>query len=208
MKRTKRWMATLAAGLLALGIVAGCSSVPAYEAGTRTSKAFTSEWMGLKFNLPGDMAMVSDEQLEQLMQISADVMYEDSKTGQQMVDYAKVAVVYEMMAQSDNDRSNVIVMAEKISNSMTEEKYIEASKSQISTQLTADYQVVKEGETRVLGGQDFKELTYAVDASKTLGYTLDQTMLVKKKGDRMIVIVFSYSGEEQLQKLMDGFSAL
>lgn len=201
-------MAVLAAGLLTLGIVAGCSSAPAYEAGTRTSSEFTSAWMGLKFTLPDDMVMVSDEQLEQLMQISADVMYTDSKTGEQMIDYTKLVVVHEMMAQSTSDGSNVIVMAEKTTGNMTEDKYIETAKKQIQTQLNAEYRVVTEGATRTLAGQEFKELTYAVDASKTLGYSLDQTMLVKKKGDRMIVIVFGYGGAEQLQKLMDGFSAL
>ena len=51
------------------------------------------------------MVMATDDEINTLMNIGADMLIEDEATGQQMIDYSKVPVVYEMMAVSTTARA-------------------------------------------------------------------------------------------------------
>lgn len=174
-----------------------------YSPGTRTDKEFRSEWIGIKYTLSDDMAMATEEELESMMQIGADMLYEDSNTGKKMIDYAKVNTVYEMMA-SDLTGNNVIVMAEKLSLSkITVEQYITAFKQQLEkTSASTTYSDVT---SRTVAGIDFTQLTCTLSVN---GASATQTYLFKKMENRMIGIVVTHQSPERLDTLLQNFSAI
>lgn len=177
--------------------------VEEYQPGERTDTGYTSTTLGLHFALPENMVMASDDEINQMMQISTDMMYEDPDTGEMMLDYSQLTTVYEMMAIDVTNGSNVIVMSEKLPlSAMTEEQYIAAMEQQL-TQTTVDIDF-GEPEPYTLGATEFTRLNYSVAAN---GAQMNQTMLLKKAGDRMYAITISYPGTVELEPLLACFSA-
>lgn len=178
--------------------------VEEYQPGERTDTDYTSTTLGLHFALPENMVMASDDEINQMMQISTDMLYEDPDTGETMLDYSKLTTVYEMMAIDVTNGSNVIVMSEKLPlSAMTEEQYIAAMEQQL-TQTTVDIDF-GEPEPYTLGDTEFKRLNYSVAAN---GAQMNQTMLLKKSGDRMYAITISYPSTVELDPLLACFSPL
>lgn len=174
-----------------------------YQRGTRTDKEFTSEWLGLKYTLSEGMIMMTDEQMEQAMQIGSEHMYEDSKTGQKMIDYAKLNSVYEMAATKADSGESVIITVEKMNITLNEDQYVEALKAQLKkTTSTPIYEDVKK---REVAGIEFTDVTYSMTKN---GVKLKQTMLIKKKDNRIIGIAITYRSEEAFNSLIAGFAAL
>lgn len=173
-----------------------------YVPGERTDTDYTSTTLGLRFTLPENMVMASDEEINQLMQVSVDMMYEDPDTGEMIIDYSQLNTVYEMMAIDVSTGSNVIVMSEKLPlAAMTEEQYITAMEKQLE-QTTVDVDF-GEPEPYTLGATDFTMLSYSVAAN---GTQMNQVMLLKKVTDRMYAVTISYPDTAELAPLLDCFS--
>ena len=83
-----------------------------YTPGTVTDSDWKSAWIGLQYTLTDGFSMMSQEELEELMDFATGI-YKDPETGKELIDYAKVNAIYEMQAM-DNMGNNVIVMAEKV----------------------------------------------------------------------------------------------
>lgn len=175
-----------------------------YVPGERTDTSYTNTVLGLQFTLPTDMVMASDDEINQMMQASVDMMYEDPETGEMVIDYTQLTTVYEMVAVNISDGSNIIVMSEKLPLSgMTEEQYITAMEQQMAqTTMTIDF---GEPGTTTVGGIDFTSLDYTVEAN---GTQTMQSMLLKKVGDRMYALTLSYYAPESRDTLLSCFSAL
>lgn len=177
---------------------------PEYTPGERTETGYTNAALGLQFTLPANMVMASDEEIDALMAAGAEAMYEDPETGEQMLDYAQLTTVYEMVAVDVTNGSNVVIICEKLPlEAMTEEQYIEALRAQMAqTTVEAD---LGEPEPAALGGVDFTALNYTVASN---GVETGQTMLVHKQGGRMYAIAISYQLPEQRDAILEAFSAL
>lgn len=180
--------------------------VPEYEKGTRTDKTYTSAWMGLQYILPEDMIMLTDEQIQQAMQIGTESLTVDEKTGQKILDDSKLSVSYEMAAGSVNGES-IVLITEKMVIALSEEQYLKAGKSQLQQSMSADIEfgdVTK----RTVAGMEFTELTYKLQAGDEAGTSMQQTLLCRRMGERMINMTLSYSDEAGLDYLLAGFSPL
>ena len=177
---------------------------PEYAPGERTETGYTNAALGLQFTLPANMVMASDEEIDALMAAGAEAMYEDPETGEQMLDYAQLTTVYEMVAVDVTNGSNVVIICEKLPlEAMTEEQYIEALRAQMAqTTVEAD---LGDPEPAALGGVDFTALNYTVASN---GVETGQTMLVHKQGGRMYAIAISYQLPEQRDAILAAFSAL
>ena len=180
--------------LMLCGVLLGCSAnstqTAPYEKGTITETEFTSKWMGLKYTLPDDMVMMTEEYLESLA--------------------ASGKVQMEMQAlMEDNSGDNIVVLTEDLSStaSIDEKRYIELSKPQIET--LADEVAFDEVGQRTIAGETFYELPYHLSMEiDGTNVTLDQTFLCKKLGDRMICMTLTHSGEESINYLLAGFSKI
>ena len=173
-----------------------------YQPGERTDTDYTSTTLGLHFALPETMVMASDDEINQMMQVTTDMLYEDPDTGEMILDYSQLNTVYEMMAIDVTNGSNVIVMSEKLPlAAMTVDQYIAAMEQQLSrTTMSIDF---GDPEPYTLGSTEFTCLSYSVEAN---GTRMNQLMLLKKVDDRMYAITISYPDTVELAPLLACFS--
>lgn len=148
------------------------------------------------------MVMASDDEINQMMQVTTDMLYEDPDTGEMILDYSQLNTVYEMMAIDVTNGSNVIVMSEKLPlAAMTVDQYIAAMEQQLSrTTMSIDF---GDPEPYTLGSTEFTCLSYSVEAN---GARMNQLMLLKKVDDRMYAITISYPDTVELAPLLACFS--
>lgn len=175
-----------------------------YTPGTRTDTDYTSETLGLRFTLTENMVMASDEEINALMGQAADLMYEDPETGEQVLDTTQLAMVYEMMAVDVTTGGNVIIAAEKLPlASMTEEQYVAAMEQQMAqTTMSIDF---GDPSSVTLGSTEFLSLQYEADAGTGV---MQQNMLLKKIGERMMIITLSAPDQAGLDALLACFTPL
>lgn len=208
MKKITRFMVL---AVLICSLLAGCASVnpntktdeTGYLPGTRTTTEYTSEWIGLKYTLNNNMVMATDDETNNMMGLGLDMLYEDPETGQQLLDYSKIVIVFEMVANNIIDSSAINILAEKLMfATITEEQYIMATKNQLEQMdATVTYNDVRK---RIICGIEFSEFSYVIELD---GYRVNLMLLVKKIDDRMVVITLGYSDQTSLDTLLAGFSA-
>lgn len=174
---------------------------PKYEIGTNTAAGWQSSWIGLQYKPDSTMVMATQQEIEAMMELGADVMFEEN--GQQMIDWAKVTTAYEMMATNASNGSNVIVCAEKLSlSNMTASQYLDVLKTQLSAVYSnANFSTPV---TQKVGGIDFTR----TDVTASLnGYSINQTYMVVKMEDRMVSLLFTCNATGALESMLASFSA-
>ena len=170
--------------------------VPDYFPGVTTDTEWSSEWIGLSYTLGDGYTFASHEEINSMMELSADVFLVD-ESGNPLYDYSKLNVIYEMMAY-DASGSNLIIMCEANQMNLSEAQYFAAMKRQLKQ---ADMEYVFSDLTEVTIGD--------VTMRKTQAYTDDygirmyQIYLVRVYGDRVISIIASSSNEAAAQALID-----
>ena len=174
-----------------------------YVRGDRTATEWSSEWIGLKYTLGSNFIMTTDEELDQLIAATGDAMFKDEETGQQMIDYAELTDVYEMMAVATTG-DNIIVMAQKLPlANMSIDQYITSFKSQ-NENLQATMQF-SETTTRNVAGLEFSEIQASMS---TQNGAASQTYLFTKIEDRIIAIILTAVTEGAVDNMLAGFSAI
>ena len=179
-----------------------------YQKGILTDTGFESEWINLKFTTQSDVTMVSQAELDVLMQQSADWLY--GEYAESKLDYAKLTTVTEMMAKHKGG-ANVIVQVEHLPalySFMTAEDYIgvimqNMQSSQAGLTVSTDnefYQVE-------IGGEQYVGLSVAVDYGN--GVLVGQEYIARRKENRMISIIASYTETtvENAKELLQVFGA-
>lgn len=156
-----------------------------YEAGVLSEAGFESKWMKLKFVLPENCAMGTEEEMKQIMDAgAAQIQAEQGKE----IALEEAGVAYEMLALNALDNANVNVLTEKLAlSAISEETYLEAMKS---TGLGEGYQISEEITEETIGGQIFKKVSATVNVQ---GMQLNQEICIKKMDGYMVVITFSFS---------------
>lgn len=173
-----------------------------YTPGTVTDTDWKSAWIGLQYTLTDGFDMLTLEELEQLMDLTADYIYKDPETGKDMIDYAKVNAIYEMQAV-DNMGNNIIVMAEKVNFLVnSEEKYCDALKQQLGQQTNISG-TFEDPVSYSIGEIEFLRM----DATQSYsGVTVYQTYLIKKYDDRMVVIIISANDVSKIDTVLSSFA--
>jgi len=179
-----------------------------YVKGIITEDSFESEWMGLRFTVPEGVTMATQEEMDALMRASVEAIYGDN--AEEMLDYTAMQLVSEMQAVWPEGFLNVQVSVEKMPVEWPETTYLSLLASSIvemyaATEITCD--IGEEMYTLELAGQDFFGLATALSAGD--GNTIYQDYIVKAKGNRMILIIFSYNDatESYIQEALEAFSA-
>ncbi len=198
--------------LLLCSVLCGCSLIEnitgnitnnskKYEIGTNSASGWQSSWIGLQYKPSSSMVMATNEEIEKMMELGADVMFEEN--GKQMIDWAKVTTAYEMMATNPTNNSNVIVCAEKVAlSNMTVTQYLDTVKSQLGSVYTSVS--FSEPTSQDVGGISFTR----VDVKTTyMGVNINQTYMVTKMHDRMISLIFTCTTPKSLDSMLAGFSA-
>lgn len=176
-----------------------------YERGILTDTTYESSFIGIRYNLPENSILSTQEEADELLQFGADLMYDKNNTKQAVIDYAMAQVVGEMIVTSADQLSNLVISVEKLPmKNISEAQYLDASTAQI---LKADmqYERIGENQTMTIAGQDYLMMTMQTSFT---GVTITQQYAVRKIDDRMIVFVITDGGaaEGDIENLMSGFS--
>ena len=172
-----------------------------YVKGQFIDTGFESEWMNLKFTTQSDVTMVSQAELDVLMMQGANMLYGDN--AEIRLDYAKLTTVTEMMAKHVGG-ANVIVQVELLPalySSMTEEEYANVIMENMRNSA-AGFDVATDGEFYQveIGGENYTGISTAIDYGN--GLYIGQEYIVRRKENRMISIVVSYT-EESMENAKD-----
>lgn len=177
---------------------------PRYVPGSRTPNSYTSKWLNLSYTLASDMAMMTDDDINAMMDLGLDAWDIDEATGAKMLDLTKVTVVYEMFASALDGWSNIMIVAEKpLTDSMTVDEFI----MRLQIQLPYMFESVEVDEPGVMELLDvtYQTLKLSIDHD---GYLSREWYLVRKQGDRIAYIVLLAPDDATIDRMLDGFSAL
>lgn len=169
-----------------------------YVRGKLTDTTFESEWIGLRYELPDGFTMSSEAEMDAILQAGGELIYEDK--ADDIVDYAKLIMVYEMMAK--NRYGDVLTVFVETT-TFDIDAYVAAIKMQMGNVDAMDI-TMDDGETVEVGGVEFEKY------SMTLGYgemEVKEDYYLRKKGNRMICMLIGYSDDEAAEKIMSGFSS-
>lgn len=175
-----------------------------YTAGTITATDYFSEWLGIRYTLSGDLVMATDDEINDMMKLVIDEFLIDDETGEILIDYSEIPVVYEMMATDLVRGCRVLILTEKLMlPEMTELLYIEGIKDFFELMDTTF--LYSDVTTRTVSGIEFAELSYVAEKGND---KTRQTYLIKTVGDRIFIIVLVYPDQRVLDELLVGFSAI
>lgn len=168
-----------------------------YEKGVRTDSGYESAWMNMRYTLPENATLASDEQIQQ--------MYNTGAKAMGLGESEDVQNVCEMLAIGADGSTNVSVAAAKLPiSTMSEDTYLSVSmKSLVQMGSNFSYQINGDITDEVIFGQNFKK------GSVTGVYqdiTMSQEMYVRKIGSYVVLITISYTGDgAEKDVLMSGF---
>ncbi len=175
-----------------------------YTPGVSDENKYSSDWLALEFVPTDDLYLVASEEINALLELSADMFYVDEETGEKYLDWALVTTVYEMMATNAANGDSVILMTEKLANDeIGVDEYIEALKAQIDAQpeIAATY---LEPTKAAVAGADYTRFAYIINFD---GVDVAQAMYLRKIGDRMVSICITAESEGAEADIMSCFKA-
>lgn len=168
-----------------------------FQKGSLTDIGFESAWMNLRFTPSDNMYMVSQDELNAVMNISQINEKE----------YAFLPCVQEMVAMTTNQAANVLVMSEPLAmDEMSVAQYLQNLKMQFLSYTDISYYFDEVLYDYEIAGNMYKVLLLGADYQS--GSQIYQAYCIRKQEDRLIVITFSWSPgyESELSTLLDCFS--
>ena len=176
-----------------------------YTPGVLTEDGYTNTSLGFMFSPSESMVLATEEEMQALMQNGADFVYGDAPNSDQLMEQVQQTSGYEMVAVDVATGSSVSIATETLAlEGIDETQYIAALKQQLaqvdSLQVTFD-----DPGTVTLGDTTFTGITYTAAAN---GMQTSQTMLLKKVGDTMCLIVLGYIDPAQYPVLLNCFTTI
>ena len=184
----------------------GCLGGDNYTRGVITDDGFESEFLNLRFTLPAGFHMLSEEDLEDLVEFAGEII----RDNEGRIDFAEALTVMEMMAVAPMGSPSVGVAVERVPARMTVEAYLESMKEEALEEMSAqgmDITFSDETVTVEFAGETYTQLSATM---YMFGMEVNQRYLVRQIGNRMVGLAFSYfpEAEAELQVLIDAFEPL
>lgn len=102
---------SIVALILALALLVGCGGTKGgYEPGTLEGNTYTNEYLGYSFTLPDGWEFATKEQLNDMMAAGSEFLNDEQKAA---AEYAKLATIYDMSANSDMGE-NITIMLDNL----------------------------------------------------------------------------------------------
>lgn len=177
-----------------------------YTPGVSTETGYTNTDLGICFAPNENILLATPEEIDAMIQRSADLLYGSQPEGQALIDQMQQTSTYEMIAVDVVNGNSVTIANEVLPLAgITEEQYVQQMLQQMEgTALSVD--LSQDGsQTLALGDTQFTCLTYSASAN---GMEVSQTMLLKKIADRMCLICLSYTTPEGYEELLDCFTPI
>ena len=173
-----------------------------FAKGILTENGWESEWLGMRYVTADGMVMSTEEELNELMGLSKEMLSEDFSELQ--LKYAELSTVYEMMCTASDQVTNVSVSIENVMIDIDTDTFIDMFKATLSELSAMSMTIINEGEDVTLAGKEFKKLQCEVDYE---GIGILHDYYLAMQDGRAISIVVTYLNEETAEELMSGFRA-
>lgn len=169
-----------------------------FSMGEWNNNVYTNDFLGLKFNLPQGWSYSSNEEIAEMMNMSAELLNDDQKAAAEM---AKLTSVYYVFAQ-DTSGNNVNIFSEKQFTDITTENYINALKTQLTALQSMSYEIVETSKEKV-GDIETDTLTVSVKVS---GVELTQKYYIYKIDKYIVgIIATNLNGETGIDEIIECF---
>lgn len=175
-----------------------------YVQGAVTDYGWESEYWNLRFWVPEDVYMLSDEGLTSVREAGEDIVAEDRDLTEAQQDRLEDTTLYEMMAVTPQADANVLVMAEKLlMRGLTAEKYRKALEVQLLLMRVAEITVLDDSKTAQIAGETYAVLNLQVEHDNSYF----QDYYVRVVGDHALCIVVTHTEEteEKAAEILDSF---
>lgn len=203
----KKSLKMILASLACLLVFAGCTNnqkptegqinsktVP-YSRGVLNEQSYESEFLNLKFTAPSNYIMMTQEELDQTLDLSSEEIFKDKD--KKIIDYTKAVTVYEMQALCSDTMGNfpnLSIGVEKLNlKNITETQYLDVVKGQLQEVTQIDYTLEDDYSKMTVAGQEYTTL---VATTSIGGINLKQSYLVRKINDRMAFIILTENTDE------------
>lgn len=201
----KKLAIIIASVLLVTLLLVSCGAKPddtaPYAPGVLSDTGFSSDWLGFDFTPTEGMEMSDASELGQ--SIGDEAKYIDEATGEELVDWSKVEVTYEMMATVTETGGNAVVMTEKVDDGINIKKYVDLIKNEFSSdsEISATYGALSSVD---IAGESYARLDYVMSIYE---FEVEQTMFIRKVDDRMVSICITAADDTEIDTFLSCFSA-
>lgn len=175
-----------------------------FSKGIVSESGWESQWLNMRFTAPDGTRMASEEELDELMGISEELLAEDLNDVQ--IKYAELTSLREMMCYDERTKSNVIVSVDRLPLKMSEEIYAEQLEQSLLAVSAMTYEKAGENEKVEIAGISYLRSGYQVE---TMGQHLHMDYYIRMIEDRVVSIVLTYreNGEELASSMVSCFEA-
>lgn len=175
-----------------------------YEKGTLTETEFISEWLGMKFIPATGMELSSQEELDEIMRVTEEVVYGKEIKG--ALDYESLSLVYEMSLSWPDKGLTLQLTVEPVSDeAFTEADYEAKLREELNLLEESGFQYIVDDKTysETIAGKEFVNFGYTTYYGD--GLFLHQENYFRKQDDRMILISIIGELEIGMQELIKQF---
>jgi hypothetical protein len=197
----KRYLTSIAAVLLALGVLAGCASA-GMTRGTIEGNVYTNESAGLTFTAPEKWTYYTDQEIAKILGTGADIIGE-SRAELSNETFKKINI-YDMMAVEHATGTSVAIMYQSLAAAddgiyLYEVTYFDLLKAKIN-QVTLNCEFSNYTDIKI-GSNTFLAMTIIYTDSGATQY-----YYIRRTGNYMICIVVTIPQGVDIDSVMENFS--
>ena len=176
-----------------------------YVKGTVTDTGWESEYLGMRYIMPEGMLMATEEELNQVMGLGAEILSGDINELQ--MEYARMRTVYEMMSTDATGATNVVLTVEKLLfSNMDAEQYVQSLEQGLKKMSAISYTVLSDDETVEIAGMDYIKVSVQAQSGDV---AVNQDYYVRVADGRAVSFVITSQEEtaQQAEAVLNAFTA-
>lgn len=157
---------------------------------------YNNDFIKLKFNLQNGWNKYSDEELAKLMNIEEEKLHRGAT---EIAELAEKQPVHVMVVNDPSTGAKVMIMLEKVTSEINEERYVNKLKRQLEADKTMNNEVSKIY-TEMISNIEYKALKVEM-----YDYNTEQIYYIRKQGEYIINIVITTAQEGQQEQILKYF---
>lgn len=198
----KRFLVLTLAMLMSLGCVS-CNSVVLMSHGAVDNNVYKSDFTGITFTAPDGWTYLSDEEIAQLANYSAEELFDEEFADA----VSEMKTFTDMMVTDPKTGTNVNILYENLGLSgnteLSLEDYLNASVEQMKTQMTGLSVKLEGSENVTLSGESYLRAQLSTSFS---GVNMSQYLYMRKIGNYMVVMTVTITTGYELSDVEAMFS--
>ena len=195
--------------MIVLAVFSGCGEKSDFTEGKWNGKTFENSWLNIKFVVPQDWNIASQETIDKMMEIGAEAISIEGASAEELKANNKLKSVYAFMVSDPSETVNAQFLFENLALSpggtkYSESQYIDIVADMLLKQDALQYSWVDKGDIEI-ADKKFAHARFSL-----LGGAMYQEYYCYKKDEYMSIILLSFMPQQEdlKDKFMEGISAL